>query len=72
MKTFATYFMLIVVSLVSVFPIYWMIVAATNRSVDVIGGKLSLGTYLIENYKTLVGQQPLWAIFLIHVNIQSQ
>lgn len=62
-KMFATYFILIVASVISVFPIFWMIVAATNKSVDVIGGKLTFGTNLIANYNTLVGQQPLWSNF---------
>lgn len=36
-----------------------MVIASTNRSVDVIGGKLTVGTYLLKNYKTLVSQQPI-------------
>ena len=62
-KTFLMYLVLILVSFISIFPIFWMVVAATNKSVDVIGGKLTFGTYLIENYKTLVSQQPLWENF---------
>ena len=37
-----TYIFLIIVSFISVFPLYWMIAAATNRSVDVARGKASL------------------------------
>ena len=62
-KKFGMYFMLIVVSIISIFPIFWMVIASTNRSVDVIGGKLTVGTYLLENYKTLVSQQPIWGNF---------
>ena len=62
-KKYGMYIVLIIVSIISVFPIFWMVVAATNKSVDVIGGKLTLGTYLLENYRTLVGQQPLWENF---------
>ena len=40
-----------------------MFIAATNKSVDVIAGKLSLGTYIAENYKNLLSQQPLWSSF---------
>lgn len=62
-KNFGMYFILAVVSLISIFPIFWMVVAATNKSVDVIGGKLTFGTNLVENYRTLIAQQPLWSNF---------
>lgn len=62
-KLFFTYVFLILMSVLSVFPLVWMIIAATNKSVDVIGGKLTFGTYLMENYRNLVAQQPLWTNF---------
>lgn len=58
------YIFLGVTTVISVFPLLWMIIAATNKSVDVIAGKLSFGTSIVENYKNLVGQQPLWGSFL--------
>ena len=72
LKRIGKYFMLTVVSLISVFPIFWMVVAATNKSVDVIGGKLTIGSHLIENYNTLISQQPLWEISGILADIQLQ
>ena len=42
------------VSLICVFPLFWVIVAATNKSVDVLRGTLIPGTNLIENWNTLV------------------
>lgn len=42
-KKFGLYFALTFVSVISVFPFFWMVVAATNNSVDVIGGKLTFG-----------------------------
>ena len=36
-----------------------MFCASTNKSVDVIAGKLIPGTYLIENFKTLIANQNL-------------
>lgn len=62
-KLVITYIFLGVVALISVFPIIWMVIAATNKSVDVIAGKLTLGTNLFENYNNLIGQQPLWSSF---------
>lgn len=48
------YLILTVLSVISVFPFFWMIIAATNRSVDVTKGTLLPGTYLLENLKHLM------------------
>ena len=50
---FVEYAFIIIVCLLSIFPFYWMIAGATNRSVDVITGKVTLGGYLFENIKTM-------------------
>lgn len=55
-----TYIFLTIVSLISVFPLYWMITAATNTSVDVARGKITFGTYAIQNFQNLIGKQNLW------------
>ena len=59
-KKIAQYAFLIIFSLFSIFPLIWMVIAATNKSIDVIRGKMIPGTYLIENYKALVSQSELW------------
>ena len=48
------YVFLIIASFISIFPIFWMIIAATNKSVDVTRGTLLPGTYFLENMKTLL------------------
>ena len=53
------YLILSIASIVSVFPLYYMFCASTNKSVDVIAGKLIPGTHLIENYKALIANQNL-------------
>ena len=55
-KKIATYTVLILASFISVFPLYWMICAATNKSIDVSRGRLIPGTHLIENFKNLFAQ----------------
>lgn len=55
------YLFLCIVSFISVFPLYWMLSAATNKSVDVIAGRLIPGTYLIENFKNLIAAQNVGA-----------
>lgn len=56
-----SYIFLIFWSLISVFPFYWMISAATNNTVDVARGKLTFGTYALQNYQSLIGSQKLWS-----------
>lgn len=63
-KMMFTYILLGVATVISVFPLLWMIIAATNKSVDVIAGKLTIGSFIADNYKNLVAQQPLWSSFL--------
>ncbi len=55
-----TYIFLIIVSFISVFPLYWMIVASTNTSVEVSRGSILPSTHFGENFRNLVAQQPLW------------
>lgn len=54
------YVFLIIVSLLSVFPLVWMVIAATNTSVDVTRGRLLPGTYFIENFRNLIATTNLW------------
>jgi len=58
------YLFLLVAAFLSVFPLLWMLISATNRSVDVLTGTLLPGTYLMENLKTLLTNtnlmQALW------------
>lgn len=48
------YLFLIIASIVSVFPLYWMIIASTNKSVDVTKGTLIPGANFIENFNNLM------------------
>ncbi|SFG02767.1 lactose/L-arabinose transport system permease protein [Lachnospiraceae bacterium C7] len=55
-----SYIFLIIVSFISVFPLYWMITAATNDTVDVARGKIVFGTKAMENLTKLLEGQDLW------------
>lgn len=48
------YVILSILTIISVFPFFWMIIATTNKSVDITKGTLVPGTYLIENIKALL------------------
>ena len=56
-----TYIFLVIFSFISVFPFYWMISAATNKSIDVANGRLLPGGYVGENMKALLRDTNLWA-----------
>ena len=53
------YTFIVIVCLFSIFPFYWMLAGATNRSVDVITGKITLGTNLFGNIKTMMSSVKL-------------
>ena len=48
------YVFIIAVCALSIFPFYFMIVSATNKSTDVIAGKMVPGLYLFQNIRTLI------------------
>ncbi|GAF66026.1 ABC transporter permease protein [Bacillus sp. TS-2] len=54
LRRLAIYLVLSFISIISIFPFFWMIVSATNRSVDVTQGRLLPGTHLLENFQTLL------------------
>jgi len=51
--TVLKYVFLFTAALLSVFPLLWMAVSATNQSVDVVTGRLLPGTHLVENFRKL-------------------
>ena len=58
-KRFFKYAVLIIASLLSVFPLYYMLSGATNKSIDIVRGRLIPGGYIVENFKTLIENQNL-------------
>jgi lactose/L-arabinose transport system permease protein len=53
-KRVFAYIILTIASIVSVFPFIWMIVSATNKSVDVTKGRLLPGSHFGENLTNLL------------------
>lgn len=58
-----TYGFLTICSIFSVFPLVWMLIATTNKSVEIIGGKLTFGSSFFENYTNLMKAQNVWGYF---------
>ncbi len=54
---FVMYAFLIIVSFISVFPLYWAIISAFNNTQQILGGRMIPSVYLIENIKNLFAQQ---------------
>ena len=54
------YGFLIVVSLVSVFPLYWAFISAFNNTQEILGGRMIPSTHLVENVTNLFAQQDVW------------
>ncbi|HVW92412.1 MAG TPA: carbohydrate ABC transporter permease [Devosia sp.] len=48
----AVYLLLSIAAFVSVFPFYWMVIGATNKSADVVTGKPTPGAALLANLAT--------------------
>ena len=57
------YVFLCIVSFISVFPLYWMVIAATNKSADFISGRLIPGGYFKQNLNNLLATQNIGRAF---------
>ena len=57
------YALLGLAAFISVFPFYWMVVGATNRSADVVTGKASFGSYLFTNVASFFGTVNVAQVF---------
>ncbi len=56
------YVFLSVLSFISIFPFIWMIIATTNKSVDVTKGTLIPGSYFLENLKNLLASDLKYSL----------
>jgi len=59
-----SYLVLIIASIVSVFPFLWMIVSSTNKSVDVTQGRLLPGSHFLQNLHHLLASADLGTALL--------
>jgi lactose/L-arabinose transport system permease protein len=61
---FAMYLLLGLVCLVSIFPFYYMVSSATNKSIEIIGGRMYPGAYLFANIQEILRlTNPITAFF---------
>lgn len=64
-----THIFLIIASFFSIFPFVWMIIGATNKSVDVISGKFMIGSNLATNFKSLFYEYNMGQILFNSIKI---
>ncbi len=64
LKNIFMYVFISIASLVSIFPFFWMVISATNSSVDVTKGKLTPGTELLNNINKLLESTNIEAAFV--------
>ena len=55
-----SYIFLIICALISVFPLFWMLTAATNTTLEVAQGKLWFGSNAAVNFRNLLNSADLW------------
>ena len=56
---FFMYAFLILVSFISVFPLYWAFISSCNNTQQILGGRMIPSTHLIENLRNLFAQQDV-------------
>ncbi|OIK16535.1 lactose ABC transporter permease [Bacillus sp. MUM 116] len=59
LKRIFSYAVLIIASIISIFPFLWMIVSSTNKSVDVTKGRLLPGSHFMQNLHNLMDTADL-------------
>lgn len=50
-------------AILSIFPFVWMLISATNRSVDITKGRMWFGSALFENIEKLFASVDVWTAF---------
>lgn len=55
---------LIITSMVFIFPLLWMLISMTNKSQDIIAGKVLPGTYFFQNLSTVLNSTDFINAFL--------
>ena len=56
---FFMYAFLIIVSFISVFPLYWAFISSCNNTQQILGGRMIPSTHLMENLRNLFAQQDV-------------
>lgn len=69
LSTFFTYAFLGIMAFLSIFPFIWMILGATNTSIDIVKGKVGIGTALFDNIRAFVAAVDVPLVFWNSIKI---
>ncbi|MGK0465989.1 carbohydrate ABC transporter permease [Clostridium sp.] len=69
LKGLPKYGFLSIAAFFSLFPFYWMIVSATNKTVDITKGKMTFGSELFNNYNRLIKITDIGVPFMNTVKV---
>lgn len=64
LRTIFKHIFLIIFSFICIFPFYWMLVSATNKSKDITMGKLTFGSAFADNLKKAFQNADIFHAFL--------
>lgn len=70
-KKIITHGFLIFISFISIFPFAWIVISATNPSIEVLNGKMTFGSELINNIHTAFSTFPIVNNFINSVVITT-
>jgi len=65
------YSFLTLASILSIFPLTWMVICSTNKSIDVVKGRLLIGSELLVNLKALAAGTNLVPSFINSIVFSS-
>lgn len=69
LTTFFTYAFLGIMAFLSIFPFIWMILGATNTSIDIVKGKVGIGSALMDNIRAFAAAVDVPLVFWNSIKI---
>lgn len=69
LSAFFTYAFLGIMAFLSIFPFIWMIMGATNTSIDIVKGKVGFGTALMDNIRAFAAAVDVPLVFWNSIKI---
>ncbi|SOC82684.1 lactose/L-arabinose transport system permease protein [Ensifer adhaerens] len=69
LTAFFTYAFLGIMAFLSIFPFLWMVLGATNNSIDIIKGKVGIGTSLLDNIRAFAAAVDVPLVFWNSIKI---
>lgn len=65
------YIFLVIASLLSIFPFFWMLTGMTNSTIDIVRGKMTFGTMFVQNMTELFTKYDMLTVMLNSFKVTS-